>query len=91
MAITKKKFMRRELYYTSFLKIKSFRILVVVQWVKNLTAAACLIPSPVQWVKGSSIAAAVAQVTIATRILSLAWELRYAVGAAVKKKNEIKI
>ena len=39
-------------------------------------------PFPVQSVKGSSIAAVVAQ------IQSLAWELPYAVGVAVKKKKK---
>ena len=42
-------------------------------------------PFAVQSVKGSSIAAVVAQ------IQSLAWELPYAVGVAVKKINKIEI
>jgi len=41
-----------------------------------------LIPSMAQWDKGSSVAAAGAW------IQSLAWELPYAVGVAVKKKEE---
>ena len=43
------------------------------------------IPSPVQWVKGSSIAAPVAQVAATARIQSLAWELPYAMGVVMKK------
>ena len=39
------------------------------------------IPSLAQWVKGSNVAAAVAQ------IQSLAWESPYATGAAIKKKR----
>ena len=60
----------------------------MVQWVKNLTAAACLMllwryglyPWP-WWVKGSGIVAAVAY------IQSLARELPYAAGVAIKKKS----
>ena len=53
-----------------------------MQWVKNLTAAArvayggmSLISGPAQWVEGSGIATAVAQVTAAAQIHSPAWEL----------------
>ena len=42
-----------------------------------------LIPSPAQWVKGSSVATVVAQVTATAQIQSLAWELPYTVGAAI--------
>ena len=69
----------------------------MVQWVKNLTAAAQvaaealgLIPSPVQQVKGSSIATATEQVTAAARIHSLAWELPYTIDAAIKNRNNMK-
>ena len=66
-----------------------------MQWVKNPAAAEdqCRgegsIPSPVQWVKGSDIAPAVAQVINVTWIQSLAQELPYAMGAAVKLKNQL--
>ena len=43
------------------------------------------IPGPEQWVKGSNIAAAAAQ------ILSLALELPHAVGVAIKKKRKKKV
>ena len=43
------------------------------------TVAQRLIPGPVQWVKGSSTAAAVAQIQF------LAQELSYAVGVAINK------
>ena len=46
-------------------------------------------PSPTQWVKGSSIAAAMAWVTAEAQIQSLAQELPYAMGTAIKKKKSI--
>ena len=49
-----------------------------------------LVPSLEQWVKESGVAAAVAWVTAPARIQSLAWELAYAVGAAIKKKKKKK-
>ena len=52
----------------------------------------CSFPGPVQWVKGSCIAAAVAQVATEAWIQSLGWELLCAVGAAIKlKKNHSQI
>ena len=58
----------------------------VAKWVKNPTTAiqvsvggSCLIASPVQWVKGSSVAEAVAWSQ------SLAWEFPYALAVAIKK------
>ena len=42
------------------------------------------IPSPAQWVKESSVATAVAQVTIVARIQSLVQEFLYATDAAMK-------
>ena len=66
----------------------------MVRWVKNPTSAA-LVPAEV-WVqsptqhsglKGSSIAAAPAQVTGVAQIQSLAWEFPYALGATIKKKK----
>ena len=57
----------------------------MVQWVKNPASAALVpvevrvqSPAPEQWVKGSGVAAAVAQ------IQSLAQELPYAAGVAIK-------
>ena len=44
------------------------------------------IPGPVQWVKGSSIATAAAQVTATAQIQFLAQELPCATGVAIKKK-----
>ena len=56
------------------------------QWVKNLTAAAWVtvevwvrFPHPVQWVKGSGTGA---------WMQSLAWELPYAEGVAIKKTKK---
>ena len=64
---------------------------VVVQWVKNLTAVT-LVAGEVQvqswleqWVKGSGVATAAAWVAVGTWIQSLAWELPYALDAALKK------
>ena len=48
------------------------------------------IPGPVQWVKGSSFAPSVTQVMAATKIQSLAQELPYLAGAAIKKKKKKK-
>ena len=42
----------------------------------------------VKWVKGSSIATAVAQVSAAAQIQSLTQELSYAVGVAIQKKKK---
>ena len=59
----------------------------MVRWVKNLTAVAQVavgsIPSPAQWVKRSGVAATVAQTQ------SLAMELPYALGVAIKKKKKV--
>ena len=46
-----------------------------------------LIPGLVQWVKGSDIAAAAAQVAAVAQLQSLARELPYAVGVAIKLKK----
>ena len=43
----------------------------------------CVLCAVVQWVKGSGIAAAAAQVTVAAQIQSLAQELPHAVSAAI--------
>ena len=43
------------------------------------------IPGLVQWVKGSGVAMAAVKVAAAAQICSLAQELPYAVGAAIKK------
>ena len=40
-----------------------------------------------QWVKGTSVAAALAQVAAMTWIQSLAWELPHAAGMAIKQNN----
>ena len=42
------------------------------------------IPGPGQWVKGSGVATAAAQVSAAAQIQSLAWELQYAIDTAIK-------
>ena len=66
----------------------------MAQRVKNPTAAAwslqrCgLHPHLVQWIKGSSIAAAVAEVVTVVRIPSLAQEFPYALGTAIKGKKK---
>ena len=60
------------------------RVPAAAQLVKNPTSVAWVagsIPSPVQWIKGSRIAAAV------TQIQSLAQELPYAMGAEIEKKK----
>ena len=44
-------------------------------------------PGPVQWVKGSGVAAAAAQVTTAAHIQSLAWELLCTVSVAIKQNK----
>ena len=63
-------------------------VAAVVQWVKILAVVAggrcggeSSIPSPAQWVKGSGITASAAW------IQSLAWELPYAMGVAIKRKK----
>ena len=48
------------------------------------------IPGLSQWLKGSSIASAVAQVAAAAQIQSLAQKLPYAAGVAIKSKKEKK-
>ena len=50
----------------------------MAQWVKNLR----LIPSLVQWVKGSGVATA--------GIQTLAWERPYALDVTIKKKKKKK-
>ena len=68
----------------------------MAQWVKNMDVSLghCggtgSISGPVQWVKGSSIAAAVAQAAAVARIKSLAWELPQATGAANKQNKKQK-
>ena len=63
----------------------------MAQWVKNPIVAAWdtvemqVQLGLVQWVKGSSIAAAV---VFNSQIRSLAQELPYSVGAAIKKKKQ---
>ena len=62
----------------------------MTQWVKNLTAVACVtmevrVCSLAQWVKGSSSA------TAAAWIQSLAWELTYAVGEPPSPPLQMKI
>ena len=49
-----------------------------------------LISSLAQWVKGSGIAASAAQIEAIVCILSLAQELLYAAGSAIKKKKKKK-
>ena len=67
----------------------------VAQWVKNLTAVAWVaaeaagsIPGPAQWVKRSGIDVAVAQATAEARAQSLARELPYASGMAIKTNKQ---
>lgn len=68
----------------------------MAEWIKNSTATAGVVvkvqvQSPAQrqhgGLKGSSFAAAAAQVSAAARHQSLAWERLYAVGEAIKFKN----
>ena len=47
-----------------------------------------MILSRTQWVKGSSIGAAGAELAMTAQIQSLAWEPSYAPGAAIKKKKK---
>jgi len=47
-----------------------------------------LVPGLACWVKGSGIATTVALVAVVAQIQSLAWELPYAIGAAMKKEKE---
>ena len=67
----------------------------MAHWVRNLecnSSSRCRgagsIPGPVQQVKGSGTAAAVAQVATVAQIQSLAWEYPSAVSAAIKKINK---
>ena len=67
----------------------------MTQWVKNSIAAAWVAvevqvrsPCPLQWVKGSGIATAELQVAAVAWIQSLAQELPYDTGAAVKLKKK---
>ena len=46
-----------------------------------------LIPAQVQWVKGSGLVTAEVQITAVAPIQFLAWELPYAMDAALKKKK----
>ena len=50
-----------------------------------LIKAACGVPTMVQWVKNLS---AVSWVASEAPVLSLAWELPYAAGAAIKKTKQ---
>ena len=63
----------------------------MVQWVKNLNGPAWVIAEvwvdPWQWVKGSSVATAEAQMAGMVLIQSLAWELSYTTGVTLKKKT----
>ena len=65
----------------------------MTQWVKNPTAVVRVTTEPrvhsltCQCVKGSDVAAAVAQITAMAQVQSLALEIPYAVGAAIKKKS----
>ena len=56
---------------------------IQLQWLGHCRGTGS-VPSPGQWVEGSGVAATVAQSQ------SLAWELSYAVGAALQKKKEKK-
>ena len=47
-----------------------------------------MIPSLAQWVKGAGVAAATVWVAAVAPIQSLAWELPYAEGVAIKKNNK---
>ena len=69
----------------------------MLQWVKNPIATAWVAseaqirsPAPRTVVKGSGIAIAVAQVTAAAQIQSLAQEYLYTVGVAKKQTNKRK-
>ena len=44
------------------------------------------IPSPKQWVKETSVAAAAVMAEAKAQVQPLAWALSYAVGAAIKEK-----
>ena len=56
------------------------------RWRSGLMWRLVFDPQPGQWVKGSSIATAVGWVTAVARIQSLAQELPYAAGVAIKLK-----
>ena len=49
-----------------------------------------MIPGLAQWIKKSSVAAAMVEVSAVAQIQSLAQELPYAVGAAIKLKKLLK-
>lgn len=46
------------------------------------------IPGPAQWVKGFGVAAAPVRITAVAQSQSLAWELPYATGAAIKTNKQ---
>ena len=63
----------------------------MAQWVTNPTSIhedVGSLPGLVQWVEGSSSAAAAAHVTTVAQIQSLAWELSYATSVAKRKEND---
>ena len=49
-----------------------------------------LIPDPAEWIKGSIVPSAVLQVAAVAQIQSLAQELLYAAGIAMKKEEKEK-
>ena len=49
------------------------------------------IPGPAQWVKGFGVAAAPVRITAVAQSQSLAWELPYATGAAIKINKQKKM
>ena len=49
------------------------------------------IPGPAQWVKGSSVAAAVTKVTTVARMWSLAWELHMLWGSQKRSRRKIAV
>ena len=59
----------------------------MAQWVKNPTAMA-RVAAEVSGLIPRAVGIALAQVTTAAQIQSLAWELPYDVGAAIKRKKK---
>ena len=77
-----------------FLKRGSWGVPIVAQWLANPTKnheVVGLIPDPAQWVKDLVLLWLWCSLAAVILIWPLAWELPYALGAALKSKEKIGI